>query len=288
LGDFWRGVSNQRPEIKDPNQTRQGRYAFSAGGTLLGFNNNRDPLRLIAMLNQAHERWLALPGDKRNGSSLPSERDAKYDRTPPPGGLILKVFTRVLEAKAEGTWERVPPPTTTPDAPVSHRGYLAARDHCWIQASEIVALTPPAGAAPGTRHPLPDLIVRRLIGQHFFDNTRGEPPFWKPQDIKTAALEAVALGGDAWEMHGTFAMETADQSRGHEGEIVGHLTVKDGRIATWRMSAVGPHWGDGPYTRGARPGRQPLGHALTLVSGEEPADRIAPQAGTWMKAYYAP
>ena len=40
---------------------------------------------------------------------------------------------------------------------------------------------------------------------------------------------------------------------------------------------MGDHWGEGGLTRQSRPGRQPLGVALSLTKGDAPADRVPPQ-----------
>ena len=58
-----------------------------------------------------------------------------------------------------------------------------------------------------------------------------------------------------------------------------------GTIDRFDLVAFGDHWGSGPYTGGARPGRAPLGVAFELSRGEAPADRVPPQAAREWNAY---
>ena len=53
------------------------------------------------------------------------------------------------------------------------------------------------------------------------------------------------------------------------------------------LVALGDHWGEGQYTRGARPGRQPLGVAFELTKGEAPADRVPPQGARMAQTYFS-
>ena len=41
VGKFFRGVADQGPRKGEGGSTRQGHYAFTAGGKLLAYNNNR-------------------------------------------------------------------------------------------------------------------------------------------------------------------------------------------------------------------------------------------------------
>ena len=57
------------------------------------------------------------------------------------------------------------------------------------------------------------------------------------------------------------------------------------RIDRFEGVALGLHWGAGPYTGGARPGRTPLGIAFELARGDAPADLVPPQGSREWKAY---
>ncbi|CAN5904742.1 hypothetical protein BH23PLA1_BH23PLA1_22160 [soil metagenome] len=72
--------------------------------------------------------------------------------------------------------------------------------------------------------------------------------------------------------------------------MLGYLTYDRPAKTLTRFDvvALGDHWGEGPYTRGARPGRAPLGVAFQLVNGQQPADRIPPQASRYLPGYWNP
>ena len=72
----------------------------------------------------------------------------------------------------------------------------------------------------------------------------------------------------------------AKADRGYEASLLGYVRYDATRktIDRFDLVAVGDHWGEGAHTRGARPGRKPLGIAFELTRGDSPADRIAPQA----------
>lgn len=287
-GEFWRGVSTQGPHKGEDGSTRQGRYVFTASGKLLGFNNNRGPDRLLTMLRESLKAWDALPAAAKKSNTAtaaPGKMDLRFNHRPPEGGLILKVFTRVLNEDKSG-WVRVGKPGDDADADFNHRGWGAARDHLWIRQDEIKSLLPPADAKPGSRYPLPERIARRIVRYHLFDNTRGEPPIWQAGEVRTAKLELIVESDSVLRVEGTFDLATVSGKRGHTGNIQGQMILKDGAINSWKMTALGDHWGEGALTGGARPGKTPLGHAFELVSGGDPADRIAPQASHFLPGYY--
>ena len=82
--------------------------------------------------------------------------------------------------------------------------------------------------------------------------------------------------------------DAAKAGRGFDVRLLGHIAFDrtKGTIDRFDVVAVGDHWGAGPYTGGARPGRQPLGIAFELSSGKSAADLVPPQAGREIDAYY--
>jgi hypothetical protein len=51
------------------------------------------------------------------------------------------------------------------------------------------------------------------------------------------------------------------------------------------IAVIGDHWGVGPFTDGARPGRKPLGIFLELSAGKTAGDRVPPQGAREWNAY---
>src|SRR5687767_5527587 len=95
VGKFWMSVAQQgRP--RDDNGTRQGIYCFTADGKLLAYKNSGgNPEVMRDTLKAGLAKFNALPEEKRKpGATTVSsvERiDTRYERTPPKGGLVIKV-----------------------------------------------------------------------------------------------------------------------------------------------------------------------------------------------------
>jgi hypothetical protein len=118
------------------------------------------------------------------------------------------------------------------------------------------------------------------------DSTRGEPPFWDKKDVKEASMTLTRQKDGSVRLAGIIRLETADGSRGFQGKLLGALKCSGGKLVAWDAVVLGDHWGEGPYTRGARPGKTPLGFAFSLVADPKPADRIAPQASHSLDGYW--
>ncbi|WP_169976432.1 hypothetical protein [Tautonia rosea] len=294
-GDFLRKVAAQGPR-GDGGGTLQGIYTLTPDGTLLAYKNaGQAPDVMREVLRGALDTWKRLPEARRRPGAItagaPGPVDEQYDRTPPEDGLIVKVFTRALEREEAGS-----DPDRYSCAP--GRGGEAARDHLWLTREDWKALIPARNPAPGQVVTIPDRVVERIVRFHLVDNTRGEPPFWSAEDVREAAMtlmvedvspDRVRLRLKGKALLATSA-EVAKADRGYDASVMGIIEV-DRRSETIRrfdVVALGEHWGEGRYTRGARPGRSPLGVAFSLVDGSNPADRIAPQASRYLPGYLNP
>lgn len=290
VGRFFRGVANQSPRKGAGGSTRQGRYAFTASGKLLGYNNNRDPQRILNMLRSSLSKFQALPGaDTKPGAvrvpSLPAQKlDARYTRLRPSGPGIVKVYTRVLEKDAQGKYRTCSKPGAD-DKSFRHQGHGTATDHLWIQPEEFKQLL---NLAQGSRKPtpVPKPIALRIARFHLVDNTRGEPNHWNRSDVKklhlTATREATGL-----RLSGSFHLETKDGKRGYQGTFGGSLGVAQATSKpVLKLVAIGDHWGEGTYTGKARPGKNPLAVAFTLTDPSKPENQVPPQAIRWERGYY--
>jgi hypothetical protein len=288
-GRFFREMTRESPRGNAGDATRQGRYVFTASGRFLGFNNNRGPERLVAMLEDALAKWEKLPDSDRKTAGPVSQptREARYDRRPPSGGAVVKVHTRVLERAGSGKFQPVTPPARSDDD-FQHRGFGAAVDHLWLTADDLKALVPPAGSAVGKAIPVPPAIAQRIARYHLVDGTRGEPPHWSKEEAKTVTLTLTPASAGRATLAGEFHMETKDGSRGFQGTLTGWIDTKDGALSDFTAVATGNHWGESPLTKGARPGKSPIGFAFRLCPQPGPADSIPPQAARWLDGYYDP
>jgi hypothetical protein len=289
-GRFFRSVADQGPRKGQDGSTRQGIYCFTADGQLLAYRNaGQNPDVMRDSLRQGLRAWQQLPGERRLPGAVkvsdPDKSDPRYTRTPPHGGQIVNVYTRILE-RDHGDWCKGTCKTLGGDQ--------AARDHLWLTAAECKALVL-ANAKAGARFTLLPAVAERMLRFHLTDNTRGEPPFWRREDIRSQQLmltvEQVTVAVVRLRLEGFVLLSTgrnpSQAGRGFDVRLLGHLEYDRGKQALERFDvvAVGEHWGEGNYTRGARLGRQPLGIIFELASGNSGADFVPPQAAREIGVY---
>ena len=291
-GKFFRKVADQGPRKGEGGSTRQGIYCLTADGKLLAYKNaGQAPDVMRDVLRQGLAQWRKLPADQRRpGASTVGDSgatDKRFDRKPPRGGLIVNVFTRILDRDSTGAWS-----CGTCDFA---GGNYAARDHLWITEAEWKSLIP-AQVKQGDQRPLSATLAERIVRFHLMDNTRGEPPFWTREQIRanklTLTAEEVTPTHITWRLEGTALLATtadaAKADRGFDVRLLGHLSFNRSQPACERFEivAVGDHWGHGTFTPGARPGRAPLGVVFELAHGDSAADQVPPQATKDVGEYF--
>ena len=255
-GRFYQKIANQGPR-KVGRGTTQGLYAADASGRFLGYNNNRSANRVLGMMQSA----LAKHRPVKVAAIAKGKLDARYNPKPPKGGLVVRVTSKVL-----GGYEE-------PDNEF-RRIYQTSlgRDNLWIRADEHSALA---------KGQLPQSLLKRLARFHLVDNTRGEPPMWRDNEIKK--LEGTLRNG---QLRATVQLKTANAARGYEAQLFGHIEIKNGKVTRLDLVAKGTFWGEGTYTRRAPKGRFPLAIAFTLADGKDAADSIPPQGSRgWLPGY---
>lgn len=288
-GKFFREVANQGPRKGAGGSTRQGIYIFTADGKLLGYRNaGQAPDVMRDMLKRGLRDFEKLPEAQRRPGVIKVEDAGKVDRrfarTPPEGGLVLRAFTRILDVE-DGQYVR--------GSSKARWGDLPARDHVWLTEKEWKSLVP-AKPAKGDKAAVPSGIALRVLRFHLTDNTRGEPPMWRNEDVRkyemTLTVESVSETEIVLRLDGSALLaSSADASkaaRGYEVRLLGKLRYERTKKAftAFDVVAVGEHWGEGPFTRGARPGRTPLGVAFELVPTKAD-DLVPPQAARDLGGY---
>jgi hypothetical protein len=288
-GEFFRKVADQGPRKGQGGSTRQGIYVFSAGGILLGYRNHQDPDVMRQFLLDSLKKWQQLPGRERVPRAVQvgevNKIDRQYARELPKEGAIVNVYTRILDKTGDGEYCH-----GTCKFPGGDR---AAHDHLWLLPEDLQALLP-GGAKPGDRFELAPRLALRIARFHLVDNTRGEPPFWERGQVRDNKLQAIveAVEGDTLtlKVEGHYVLATQQgpkAERGYEARLVGHVrgnrTTKT--LDRFDLVALGLHRGEGPYTRGARPGAAPLGVAFELSAGTSAHDRVPPQAAREWNTY---
>lgn len=287
VGEFFRSVADQGPRKGEGGSTRQGHYAMTADGKLLAYNNNRGAGRHAAMLEDALRKWEAIPAEQRAPGAVKvaalgaDQLDQKYARAMPPGTVVLKTSTRLLKQVGGRLL-----PCGADDHP-NGWGHLAAHNQMWLQAKEISQLRALDGEAPVD---LPAPIANRMIRFHLLDNTRGEPNYWGRDDISKFEITLRTPKDRPLRrlIEGRVLLEHADV-RGFDVKVLGFVDIdpEADRLTGVEIVAVGDHWGSGTYTRGARPGRSPLGVAFTLADMDgDPGAKVPPQGSGWLEGYF--
>lgn len=294
-GEFFLKMSDQTPrKAAGKTSTRQGIYVLTADGEALSYKNaGQDVEATKAQLKQALAKFERLPAGRRTPGVVriepPGQPDSTYSRSVPKGGLAVKVNARILDAVGVGAFK--------PGTCGFVGGAKSGRDFMWLQADEVAAMAPPK--AEGATYPLPEAVAARMIQYHLTDFTRGEPPFWEKSEVRrqelTLTVTAVTPAGVELRLDGTALMSTdadpAKADRGYDVRLTGRLRYVPAAKAFDRfdVAAVGDHWGQGPHTGGARPGRTPLGITFGPVVpevGSAPADRVPPQAARDLADYF--
>ncbi len=263
-GEFYRKIASQGPR-SDFNQTTQGRYICTADGKLLGFNNHRGPERIRNLMVQALESF-----DSATVTAEPIEEqslDPKYVRNPPSGGLMLRVYTKVLGGyEPANDWR-----TAFQEA--------IGRDNAWFtkeEKSQLIRSIKSGGE-------LPRVFAERLARFHLNDNTRGEPDRWTRDDIKQLNLTCDTNGVITGQVH----LEKSNGQMGFVASVYGIATVSENEITQLDLVAKGDFWGQGRYTHGAPAGKFPVAFAFELADKTDPADLVVPFGGKgWLPGYY--
>jgi hypothetical protein len=306
-GRFFKQVSDQSPRGGNNSATRQGIYLLTASGKLLGYKNaGQNPEVMRDFIKSGLAKWARLPDSERQPGAVkveePGKLDAAYARTPPENGLIVNVHARLLErAEAAGTNVQGLPKAGSilggfEDAKCSvGDGDEASRDHLWLTEAEWKSLIP-KNAKVGERSPVPPEIVSRILRFHLIDNTRGEPPMWRREDVRNGELSLVVESATpekvTLRLEGVALLATdanlEKARRGYDAKLLGYIDYDSARSRVTRFGvvAIGDHWGEGTFTRGAREGRKPMGIAFELATGGKPGDLVPPQAAREVGAYF--
>jgi hypothetical protein len=278
-GEFFRKVADQGPRKGVGGSTRQGIYCFTASGKLLAYKNAQDAAVMREVVEQALADWKKLPAKEREPGAVevgdPSTLDKRYTRPVPADGLILNVYTRILDRDGKGDYCK-----GTCETP---GGDLSARDHLWLTKSEWQDLIAKEVKA-GDDFAMPAAVAQRIVRFHLLDNTRGEPPFWTDQEVRQmkmrwtveeATAKVVRLRLDGSVLLASDA-DAKKAERGFDASLLGYLEYDPAKKVVTRFDALalGNSWGEATFTLGARPGRQPLGIAFELCKGGKPADAV--------------
>ncbi len=239
---FKQTASKVNPRNLD-NETSQGFYVVAADGSAYVFNNNRSVERVLGTLDKG---LAAFKGSPPRAVEVPTEK--QWTPEPPPGTTVLRVYSRIkpLPLGCDTSNENV------------------QRDHFWLLRAEVEALM--SGKVP-------EELSLRLCRFALVDAIRGEPDFWRPEEITKSFSAADG------KLTGTYEMATKDGKRGLRGSIVLELR----RNNQVRGYAEATAWGASQYTPNPPSGKFPLKFAF-IVAPKAP-DTVAPQAAMFGNEY---
>ncbi len=236
--------------------TAQGFYVASADGRGFGFNNNRDPERVLQFIQKGLTAYRQSPPS--NAQISAEEVSARYSRGADPSVSILSVYSRVYPLPAG----------------CDELNHGVGRDFLWIYPEEVRAMR---------QGQLPQAFVRRLVRYHLVDNVRGEPDFWNAPQIGKEEFSLSAKAGKLY-LVGRFSMASMQPAGEHglDGTLEAEITLdpQQDRIKDFKGYASSVAWGAGKYTPNPPPGKFPL--VFAIVPAKEPwAKVIPPQAAAY-------
>jgi hypothetical protein len=259
-GEFYRKIAGQGPR-NDFQSTTQGLYIAAPDGKLLAYNNNRGPDRIRRLMKTALSEFQENLAGSTVAVIRRGEPDRRYNPQPPQGGLVVRVRAKVIDGYEP-----------TADRWLSIFQTALSRDNLWISSSEHQAVA---------RGELPLTLQSRIARFHLVDNTRGEPPMWKKDEVRYVGL-ALKDG----RLTGKIRLAADNGKRGYDAELLGVVEVEDGEVTRFDAVALGRYWGEGPYTPGAPSGEFRLAVSFELADGSDPADQVPPEGSRgWVRGY---
>lgn len=231
-------------------ETAQGFYVLGAGGQAHGYNNNRSVERVLAFMAEGLVKFEAAPGV----STISDFEGAVIE--PPEGATVLRTYSRIM--------------------PVPAGSHIAnenlQRDHFWVLASEVSSLS------SGT---VPESLQLRLCRFAFVDAIRGEPDFWRVEDIVSRSFSVSRLAGGSFSLVGAFEMSHPDRS--FVGTFEAVLEIGNGELTSFKGFAEGTASGRSTYTPNQPEGEFPL--KIAFILAPDAMETVAPQASFYGRSY---
>jgi hypothetical protein len=243
--------------VRFPELSAQGFYVMSSAGELIGFHHTQDPLVVRRML------WSALDAHAEDSPSDPVPANARdrFSLDVPDGAAVLDVVSKVLGGYSE---------PLTPREKALQESY--GRDHCWVRSDEVLELA---------RGVVPPSLLTRIARFHLVDNTRGEPPMWRADQVRHASATL-----DGGRLEGSVEIGTAGAQRGYTAALFGYVRAEADGLKDFDVVVRGGAWGRGYYNGGAPRGKYPLAIRFTLTEGAWPFDAIPPGAARTRRMEY--
>ncbi|HSI74175.1 MAG TPA: hypothetical protein VK934_13445 [Fimbriimonas sp.] len=266
-----------------PSDTRQGTYALTPTGILLGSMNRNDAAAMAELLRRSLDKWNSLSLQERMVSDAKerAKEVKRYEDQYPAAGLVLRVFSRDLPREQK---------------PADWRADAWNQDYAWFRPAEVSSMMP-SSFAVGQKSTIPEALVKRLVQFNLVDNVRGQVWHFPEQDVKQARMTAEVIDrkGDiatlrvtgetraesegSWSIAGYRDMNSPSaQKRGVHLKLYGTATYNSTkkRFTSFDVVALGNRHGATQYNgRHDDLGPAPIGFLVTLA-GNSAAEKVAP------------
>ncbi len=265
-GEFWRKIAGQSPR-NDFRQTTQGHFICDASGKLLGYNPNHVDLeRVRAFIRDAFDKFDS-DAQKDVKPLVVKNRDPQFDVRQPENGIVVRMYSKVL-----GGYEKAK--NSSAKAFQSSVG----QDNLWITEDEkqdLIQAVRKDGEVPAE-------IAYRIARFCLIDNTRGEPPRWRFDQVKKISMRI-----DNGVLKGNVELKTEDEKRGYVCELFGYVSVKGKEVTRFDIAVEGQFWGQGRHTPWAPKGKFPLVFTFQLADPSSAESHAVPHgAKGWVDGYY--
>jgi hypothetical protein len=262
---IFQKFARQRTYTKRNRGGAQGHYMVTPSGELLASSSMGDPKVFAQLMEEALEKWDAMPREKRLLPEAP-DPDAPQTREKagdlyPGDGLVLRSISRDLKRARWPDWNL---------------------DYAWFRKDEARRFLPSEITA-GAEHDVPAELVGRLVRFHLIDNVYGlNYTFFPKEAVKKAELKVIVETIDGSSVSLSLAGETIADT--NVPEVIGFAPKLMGK-ATWdtakeeftefELVAVGVRHGLGNCNLRRDPAPAPMGIVFTLAN-DTPAERLPP------------
>jgi hypothetical protein len=298
--DAWKRFYVAKPRPDEGNGWLQGTnlVLMTASGRLLS-GTVKGPNGLAQGLEEVLKTYGKLPEAQRRPTKV--EGASKPQTPPPPGGLVLTIYDRLLGRTRDGAY-RLPAGDDfdglRTDAPQGQRSSL------WLSETECKALLP-HDPRPGQTYNVPARLARRiwlygLVPQSLWVVEE----FWKPNSVLAGDLhltvEEVSEQVVRLRLHGSVLLSGPGVLHGwperkfiknvenrYDARLEGVLVQdrKSGKLLRWDMTALGAYtgrWfaGNKGWKEATAAAPLPMGFAFELdtTAYDLPADRRRPRS----------
>ncbi len=262
---IFKKFTRQRTYKKGNRGGAQGHYAVTPSGELLVSSSMGDGNVFAKLLEEALEKWNAMPREKRLLPKTPDPRAAdqwlRMEKLYPEDGLVLRSISRDLKKARWPDWNL---------------------DYAWFRKGEARAFLP-AEIKKDVQHDVPTQLVGRLVRFHLIDNVYGLNYTCFPKEaVQKARLTITVIdvkGGKAsLRLEGETRADTeVPETIGFAPKLMGRATwdLEGGKFLEFELVAVGLRWGLGNCNLRRDPTPAAMGIVFTLA-GNTPAERLPP------------